>query len=367
MRVGINTWFLGQPTTGSGQYVRHLLDSLAVLAPRDEFVLCGPAPQELAHNQRAHRLNARGNAGKVWIEQVGVPLACWQENLSLIHYPYFAAPLAGPAPVVVTVHDLIPLMPGYRGSARVQAYTRLAIEGTRRAAIVLTDSEASRRDIVERLKLPPERVRVVYLGVEPRYQPEHDPATATRIRQKYGLRRDFLLYLGGMDPRKNVGALLRAYARVREQLSDSPELVIAGPRPEATDLPALARQLDLGTSVRFIGAVEEAEKPVLYGMAHLFVFPSLYEGFGLPPLEAMACGTPVVCSSASSLPEVVGDAALLVDPGDEDALVTAMCNAMEDRALAAALRAAGLARAAQFTWERTGRETLAVYREVIGQ
>jgi glycosyltransferase involved in cell wall biosynthesis len=270
-----------------------------------------------------------------------------------------------PAPVVVTVHDLIHLMPDYRGSAKVQAYTRLVSEATRRAAMVITDSEASRRDIVEKLRVPLERVRVVYLGVEPCYRPEHEAASAARLRQKYGLRRDLALYLGGLDPRKNVAALLRAYAWMREQLSDPPELVVAGPNPQATDLPALAESLGVAKAVRFIGRVEEEEKPVLYGIAHLFVFPSLYEGFGLPPLEAMACGAPVVCSNASSLPEVVGEAGLLVDADDERALGEAMCSVLEDRALAGRLRKAGPARAAQFTWERTARETLAAYREVV--
>ncbi|MCL4535051.1 MAG: glycosyltransferase family 4 protein [Bacteroidetes bacterium] len=365
--MGVNTWFLAQPTTGSGQYVRHILQAFAAQAPDEEFVLLGPASGPLGPNQRAHVLGARGDAGKVWLEQAGVPLAAWREKVQLIHYPYFAAPLVSPVPVVVTVHDLIPLMPDYRGPAKVRAYTRLAVEGTRRAVMVLTDSDASRRDIVERLGVLPERVRVVYLGVEACYRPEHDPALAAGVRRKYNLRRDFVLYLGGLDARKNVPALLRAFARARDQLCDPPELVIAGPRPEATDLPALAQRLELAASVRFLGAVEETEKPILYGVARLFVFPSFYEGFGLPPLEAMACGTPVVCSNASSLPEVIGDAGLLVDPADEDALAEAMCRALEDRALAARLRSAGPARAAQFTWERTGRETLAVYREVLGR
>ncbi len=366
MRIGVNTWFLRQPATGSGQYVRHLLDCLTPIAPQDTFILCGPVPEALEPNQLGHPLTARGRMGKVWLEQVGVPFAARQERADLVHYPYFAAPVVSPVPVAVTVHDLIPLMPDYCGSAKVQAYSRLVSEGTRRAAVVVTDSEASRRDIVERLRIPEDRVRVVYLGVEPCYRPAREPEVAARVRQKYGLRHDILLYLGGLDRRKNIPGLLRSYALVREQLSDPPDLVIAGGRPEYTDLPAQAEQMGLASFVRFLGPVEEAEKPVLYAIARLFVFPSRYEGFGLPPLEAMACGTPVVCSNASSLPEVVGDAALLVDPASEEDLAEAICLVLEHREMAERLAAAGPARAAQFTWERMARETLAVYREVAG-
>jgi glycosyltransferase involved in cell wall biosynthesis len=367
VRIGINTWFINQPTTGSGQYVRQLLWAFSLLSPEDLFLLCGPQPVALLPNQQGIPLFARGDVGKVWFEQVGAPLALRRSRVDVIHYPYFAAPLISQAPLVVTVHDLIPLMREYSGSAKVRAYTRLAETSVSRAEVVITDSIASKVDICQRMQIPEHRVRVVYLGVDSRYFAGRDAPSAAAVRQRYGLRRDFIFYLGGLDGRKNIGVLLRAYSLAREQLSDPPDLVIAGPHPENTQYPAVARHLGLETAVRFVGAVDEADKSTLYSLASLFVFPSLYEGFGLPPLEAMASGTPVVCSNASSLPEVVGDAGILVDPRNEIAIAEAMCEVIESDEVTTRLRSQGLARAAQFTWESTARQTLDIYREAAGR
>jgi alpha-1,3-rhamnosyl/mannosyltransferase len=191
--------------------------------------------------------------------------------------------------------------------------------------------------------------------------------TLEAVRRKYGLPEYFVLYLGSNKPHKNLGRLVEAWAQFRNSKFEIRSLVVAGHwdsrYPQAQQK---ATELGLGEAVRFLGDVSEADLPALYNLATVFAFPSLYEGFGLPPLEAMACGTPVVCANTSSLPEVVGDAALLFDPLDVPALAAALAQALSDADLRTALHARGLARARLFSWERTARETLAVYRQAVG-
>ncbi|MHB8619730.1 MAG: glycosyltransferase family 4 protein [Chloroflexota bacterium] len=342
MKVALNGLFLAQPYTGSGQYTRHLVEYLDETSTGDLELVVGRQP-------------VGSNLAKTRWEQLGWPVMAARSGASLMHSPYFALPLRRPVPAVVTIHDLIPMiLPAYRGSALVRVYTWLQALACRSAAAIIADSEATRRDVIRLLKVPPERVRVVYLGVEARFSPDRSGPRP--------IDRPYIFYLGGWDQRKNVAALIRAFARVSRQFPDL-TLAIAGhpgsggrlfpdPRPVAEPL---------GNRVRFLGRVTEEEKLALYRHAAAFVFPSLYEGFGLDPLEALACGCPVVCSNASSLPEVVGDAAALVNARDERELAQAMELVLRDPE---PWRQRGPIRAASFTWQRTAAETLAVYRQV---
>jgi len=308
------------------------------------------------------------NLAKLWFEQVIFPRVCQQDGVDVAHVPYFAPPLRPTTPIVVTIHDLIPLiLPAYRGPLLVRLYTHLVAAATRRADAIIADSEASKRDIVRLLGIPDERVQVIYLAVDRRFRPITDKAHLEDVRQKYCLPANYILYLGGFDQRKNLATLLKAFKRLTSDM----QLVIAGRLP-ARDTPffpdprRMVREFGLEGRVAFIGWVLEEEKPALYSMAKVFVFPSLYEGFGLPPLEAMACGTPVVASNVSSLPEVVGDAGLLVDPCDAAGLAEAMAALLDDEQLREGLGQKGLEQARRFSWEETARETLKVYRRVIG-
>ncbi len=363
-RVGINALFLDRPGTGSGQYTRHLLDSLAKVDPTNEYLLFSPDP--ISNTQYP-----LSNTAKLWFEQVAFPLACRRSDLDLAHVPYFASPLFPTAPTVVTVHDLIPLiLPAYRGSLLVRVYTRLVAAAARKADAIVTVSCASKRDIVRRLRVPPEQIHVTYEAAGEAFRPVGDEAQLAAIRQKYALPERYLLYLGGFDRRKNVSTLLRAFALlVRKQ--QRVRLVIAGKLPGRDscmfpDPRRLVRELGLEENVFFSGWVAEEDKPAVLSGAEAFVFPSLYEGFGLPPLEAMACGTPVIASDRSSLPEVVGEGGILLDPADVEALAEAMDMLLADDALRAELRQRALAQAAKFSWRRTALETLAVYRKVVG-
>jgi glycosyltransferase involved in cell wall biosynthesis len=380
MRVGINAFFLSQPATGSGQYTHHLLKALARAEPGNEVLPLAPHARlqavptchlpPSAFNLQPLTCIAQ-NLAKVWFEQVSFPRACRRRSVDVAHVPYFAPPRCPPVPTVVTIHDLIPmLLDAYRGSALVRAYTRLVATGARRARAIIADSECSKRDIVRLLGIPPQRVHVIYLAAEERLQPVEDEVRLGNVRRRYGLPERYVLYLGGLDQRKNVLTLIRAFARTREVLDDPHRLVIAGRLPEREsplfpDPRRVVAELGLGEAVRFVGWVAEEDKPALYSGAACFVYPSLYEGFGLPPLEAMACGAPVIASNASSLPEVVGDAGLLVAPQDVDALAEAMIAVLSDEELRASLRQKGAARAKRFSWEKTARETLGVYERLI--
>jgi glycosyltransferase involved in cell wall biosynthesis len=272
---------------------------------------------------------------------------------------------------VVTIHDLIPmLLPAYRGGPLVQLYTRLVLASARRAALVLTDSLASKQDIEDHLELPLERVRCVYLAPDDRFGPEPHPEDRA-IRQRYRLPTRYVLYLAGHDLRKNVASLVQAFSIVA-QADDDVTLIIGGRLPDRDD-PVLydprplVEELRLTDYVQFIGWVNEAHSPALYRGAACAVFPSTYEGFGLPVLEALACGTPLVTSNVSSLPELLGDAGFAIGPYDVDALAGAILACLVDESLAAELRRRGPKQAARFSWDQTARETLAAYQAVASR
>jgi glycosyltransferase involved in cell wall biosynthesis len=387
VRIGINAFYLGAVTTGSGQYIHHLVRRLTRLGDESEYILVkhtGWRMQNTSHSYSPFCIlhsvptpfdSISENLAKLWFEQVSFPRACRRQDVELAHVPYFASPLFPTTPTVVTVHDLIPmLLPAYRGSTLVRLYTRLVAAAARKADMVLTDSQASKRDIVRLLGIPAERVRVIYLAADDIYQPVRDEHRLAAVRRKYGLPESYLLYLGGFDRRKNVPTLLKAFAQLAKasRIGDwRVSLVIAGRLPERgadffPDPRPIAQELGIGKRVVFTGWVPEEDKPALYSGARALVFPSLYEGFGLPPLEALACGTPVIASNKGSLPEIVGEGGLLVEPDDVEGLAGAMEKLLADNDLQTDLRQKGLAHAAKFSWEKTARETMAVYQEVKG-
>jgi len=378
LKVALNAWFVDQPGTGSGQYVRHLLPAMADAAPDVEYLLIAPReqlgarmPEFKGEVRSAPAGLGRGNLGKVWFEQVTFPRLCRRWGADLAHVPYWGSPLRPSLPTVVTVHDLIPLLlPAYRGGPLVRLYTRLVAAAARRAAVVLTDSLASRRDIETHLGLPSQGVQCIYLAPAGRFDPQPLPEDEA-IRGRYGLPERYVLYLAGHDMRKNVARLVEAFATVVEA-DDDVTLVIGGRLPERDDRlffdpRPLVSALGLEEKVRFTGWVDEAHKPALYRGAACAVFPSRYEGFGLPVLEALACGTPLVTSDRSSLPELVGDAGFALDPDDVPGLAGAILACLVDEALVAELRRRGPEQAARFSWSRTAQATADAYRAALGR
>lgn len=281
----------------------------------------------------------------------------------LFHSPYYLMPYRPGAPTVLTHYDLIPLrFPAYvtrRARLIFRTAMRLALRAARRVVAI---SEASRRDLLAAFAVAPDRVTTTPLAPDPSFRPQSTVAISD-LRIRYALPARFVLYLGINKPHKNLVTLLHAYARLP---AAAPPLVIAGawddryPEPKQT-----AIRLDLTARVRFLGPVAEPDLPALYTAATAFVFPSRYEGFGLPVLEAMACGTPVACSNVSSLPEIAGDAALQFDPDDAGAIAQAIQRLVEEATLCADLQARGVAQAARFTWEHTAARTLSSYRGLL--
>lgn len=370
MRVALNGLFLAHPATGTGQYLRELVAAMRAHAPNDEFILIAPQSDATApapvlltptrlHNE---------NFSKLEFEQFAFLRAAQQHHFDLAHVPHFGPPLFPSLPTVVTIHDLIPLvLPAYRGSLQVQLYTNLAASGAQRARAVLADSEASARDIEKYLRIPRAKIHVVYLAAHPRFRADIPLAELERVRAKYKLPERFALYLGGFDARKNVARVVEAFASVE---TGDWRLVLAGRLPEKDsaffpDPRRIALENKVADRVVLPGFIDEADKPALYALARVFLYASQYEGFGLPPLEAMACGTPALCANTASLPEVVGAAGILLSPDDTRAWSDALRVVLDDDARWADMRALGLRQARQFSWERAARETLAVYRAVV--
>lgn len=356
--IVVNGWFWGQLETGSGQYLHALAQHLPEVAPDATYTLILPMarfaerPLDSLTLPNAWRVVRAGtpfdrageNLAKVWFEQVAFPRACRRERADIAFVPYWGSPGWRPCRTAVTVHDLIPLvLPAYRGGPAQRLYTRLVSWTARRADVVLTDSEASRLDIMQHLRVPENRVHAVLLAAGEQYRPVVDAVELERVRAKYQLPERFILYLGGFDVRKNVPMLVRAYARfLRDQdfgglrrppkSAALPILVIAGKLPAAdTDFTPDPRRVvaEEGISewVWFTGWIDEADKPALYSLARVVVFASLYEGFGLPVAEAAACATPVITSNRSSLPEI-DLAAILVDPEDVAALARGIAQSL---------------------------------------
>lgn len=377
MQLLISGSFWSQPSVGSGQYLHGLLAAMPQVAPEHRYVLLRPAatpagpplpPGVVGAALRTPFDRASANLAKLYFEQLALPAAARRlarvPEPTVLLVPYFAPPLRSHVPVVTTVGDIIPLLlPEYGGGPHVRAYMQLVRRAVRRSAQVLTFSACSRDDIVAHLRLPYPRVTPVLLAAGAQYGPGNPAAARAEVARRYGLTGPFIYYVGGLDARKNLPTLLRAFALLRAH-GVAATLAIAGralgrDQRLFPDLDALIANLELGAAVRRID-VPLADGPLLYQACTLFAFPSRYEGFGLPPLEAMACGAPVVVSDASSLPEVVGDAALRVPPDDVVAWAAALRRLLSDPALRADLRAQGLAQAARFSYQCVAQETLAV-------
>lgn len=383
--IAFNGWFWNQECTGSGQYLGQLLQALVDLSADFRFVVFVPAclvTSEEARRPdpdlvRVTRLRTpfdrwNRNLAKVWFEQVAVPRASQQSGADLLHIPYWATPARSAMPAVTTVHDVIPaVLPVYRKSIRVKAYTRFVSQTVRRSALVLADSLASAEDIRRVIGLPPEQLRVIYLGVDPQYRPVEQEEELRAVRERYRLPPRFVLYLGGFDQRKNVPRLIRAHNQMAGSAT-CPPLVIAGKLPsrDTTFFPdprKLVREHRLETRVQFIGEVAETDKPALYSLAACLVFPSLYEGFGLPVLEAMSCGTPVITSRTSSLGELAADGGILIDPLSESDIAQAMGQLVHDAATREQYVSRALARASLFSWANAARLTVGAYHDVLIQ
>jgi len=373
MRVGLVTYALDRPLSGLSRYAVELARALRARAVDLDTVLltaggAGPLAAE-GLPQVALPGCSRWPALFTW-GSVVVPWAARRAGVDLIHDPSGATPFlfgAGAMGTVVTVHDTFAWsVPGHSTQIDTWLYRYWLPRLLPRVDAVISVSQASKADIVRYVGVPERKVHVTYEGVSPACRPLPAHETAA-VAARLGWPDSYILFLGSVETRKNVRGLLRAYAHLRQMGETRPLLVAGIARGKVAPLEEMLQDLDLQRHVLLTGYVADEDLPALYSAADLFAFPSLYEGFGLPPLEAMACGAPVVCSNAGSLPEVVGDAALTVDPHDVEGLALAMRRVLQDAELAQELRRRGLQRARLFSWQKAARETVAVYEQVLSR
>lgn len=366
MNIGIDAHMLGHNETGNETYVLELVRALARIESHDTFLVyvenpaVVPAEVQSAPHMRVVPYVTRSGARRLLRE---LPQRAAQDNLDVLHISY-NAPLRLPAhcALVVTIHDIsFEHFPEFF-SLHLRTFLHASVPRSARAAeLVITDTASAKHDLVMTYRLAPDKISVTHYAAAPQYQRIRDEGAIEQIRMHYGTGARFILAVGNLQPRKNLERLIRAFAQAQPEHALPHKLVIVGQRLWQ-DAPILQAARGLGDKVILTGYVPAADLPLLYNAAEIFVYPSLYEGFGLPVLEAMACGTPVITSNVSSLPEIAGDAAHLVDPYNVSEIAAALVRVSQDEAYRAELSGRGLAQARLYSWERTAQQTLAVYR-----
>ena len=374
MRLGLDARALASPVrSGVEHYVINLTRALAALPEAPDIIayvdrpITDPALSDLS-SERLKIAVLRARRG--WL-RAALPWRLWRDHADLVHLPSTILPPILPCPAVVTVHDLAwARFPETYDAADLRMQTRVVPRSLRRAAHIIAVSQSTARDLTETLDVPADKITAIPLGVSPSFSPDGPALSPDAFPGAEHLAGGYILHLatGGPHPRKNVAGLLEAYARLRAD-HPAPPLVVAGDVSSKRGRVLLdaAAHLGLAEDVIFPGQVSEAVLPALYRSAIILAYPSLYEGFGLPILEAMASGLPVITSNRSSMPEAAGDAAVLVDPESLEDLTATLARALTDDALRRDLAQRGLARSREFTWDRTARETIAVYQRIGGR
>ncbi len=379
LKIGLNALVMfaggGIRNAGVSRYTRNLTGALIESKTKDnDFVVftnssVRHSPYESADNARFVRTNlptSRTSTRILW-EQFALPFHTSFRQLDVVHSFLNVSPLLSAAAQVVTIHDLSYLTTPWAHPMRRRIFLRIMSQ--RSAAVagsVVADSLATKADIARIFRIPDEKIWVIYPGVEPDMRPVRSEAEIKRFRASKGLPDRFILYLGTLEPRKNVHNLVRAFGRLRRTRAYDGDLVIAGAKGWGFQaVESAIEEQNLSSEVHMVGYVRREEQPLWYNSAQVFAYPSAYEGFGIPALEAMACGTPVVTSSTSSLPEVVGDAGVMVEPGSVDALADALAELVNSASRRDELRERGTARAARFSWEIAANRCLEAYEYAL--
>jgi glycosyltransferase involved in cell wall biosynthesis len=376
MRIGLDGIPLATPLTGIGHYTLELALALAHLSPSDEFELISTLPlsEATARQLQQHNLanlqtiRTRFEALRAYWWTLGLPLHIWRRGYTLYHGTNYDVPLWNRCPTVVTIHDLSLLLHPSTHEKRLvnRARRRLPVVA-RNARMIITPSESVRGEVCEQLSVRPEKVRVVPEAARSNFRQlprEQTIATKTRL----GVEDEFVLFVGTIEPRKNLLTLVRAFEELLRTTALRPQLVIVGREGWLNDeLFSYIKNSEFRRRVLLTGYVSEEDLVALYSSCRVSIYPSLYEGFGLPTLEAMACGAPVITSRIESIMEAVGDAARLIPPTETSALTRSMVELLENEDERQRLSTAGLERARQFSWEKTARATMEVYREALEQ
>jgi glycosyltransferase involved in cell wall biosynthesis len=371
MRIGIDATALPPQPVGAGNYIIHLVRALVALDSGDEFVI-------FAQQGGASLINIPDGNGVEWIilpdrnpgirliwEQISFPKLVQRSGVDLLHSLHYTRPVWLPCKSVVTYHDMTFFLYPHLHARSKRVFFPMAIRASaRQADALIAVSESTRQDAIRILGIPPQKITTAQLGVDPSFTPISDIEQKRRIAEKYHLPKKFILYVGLVEPRKNLPKLISAYKKSVDNGIEHKLVVVGRYGWMYEEVFRQIEALNLKDNVFLAGYISQEDLPMVYNLASLFVYPTLYEGFGLPSLEAMACGLPVISTNVSSLPEIIGDAGVLVPPDDVDSLYQAIQKVLKDEKLSEDLIQKGLEQAAKFTWERTARSTLQVYRQV---
>lgn len=348
---------LGQPT-GFGFYVSNLVENLKKTDAENEYVLAKPDSEtDFSTPQRF-----------IW-DQLTFPKIAKRQSADLIHQPCFSAPLMFGGPVVVTIHDIISILfPQNIPFASRMFYSKWMPFSYAKARKIISISESTKRDIVRVLKISPDKITVIHNGFDAKLQQKLSSEKIGQVKKKYNLPQDYLLHIGTLEPRKNLDFLIDVFFEaIKDKKNSNLSLVITGKKGWYYEgLFEKVAKLKLQDRVIFTGYIDEGDKGALYQGARIFTFPSLYEGFGLPPLEAMASGTPVISSNTSSMPEVIGEAGILISPKQKSAWVEAIGRVNCDDKLYSEMKKKNEQQISKFDWARTAKETIDVYEQAVG-
>ncbi len=385
MRIGIDATPLPPNPVGAGNYIIQLVRALLTLGSEHQFVIfvqhsgyhylkkADDTPAQVDSAPKSRPVPApewvitsdKPPALRLLWEQTVLPALASRYRLDLLHSLHYTRPVFLPCASVVTFHDMtFFLFPQLHTLPKRLFFPVMMHLSARHAAALLANSENTRRDAMRVLKIPSQRISVTPLGIDAAFRPIDDQALLEECRQRYRLPQRFILYVGTLEPRKNLPLLLNAYARLSQHGEDIPLVITGRPGWMYEDIFSQIKTLGIQERVQFTGYIPAQDLPIVYNLAQVFVYPSLYEGFGFPPLEAMACGTPTITTAVSAMLELVGDGALLVPAHDEAALSETMLKVLDDPKLQQELSARGCRQAAKFTWNQTAQATLRVYQQV---
>ena len=364
MRIGIDARLVYYSQAGIGQYILHLVNGLSQVDRDNEYVLLQSRKDDTTIlKQPNFRRISLWTPSHHRLERYSLNVELMRLGLDVLHSPDFIPPHRPSCRSVITVHDLAFLLyPHFltKESARYYGHIDQAVRWTDH---IIAVSESTKRDTMQHLGVPEDKITVVYEAANPLFRPVDKDGAREQVRNRHGVEGPFILFVSTIEPRKNVPTLLRAVWQLLECYKEDVRLVLAGGKGWLfQDAFAMVEELKLDSRVHFVGRVSSEDLLHLYNAAEMLAHPAFYEGFGLPPLEAMACGLPVVVANVASLPEVVGDAGLLIDPHDADELTVAMWRLLNDNDLREEMQTKGLRQAERFSWERAARETLEIYQ-----
>lgn len=370
MRIGIDgRELLRNQITGIGRFLSNFLKYAPEIKPDWEFILFmnqhnAGADVPICPNLKQMVIPENWT---FWWDQVKLPKYLRKEKIDIFFSPYYKAPIFSPCPTVITIHDIAPFVKCRATFSRLHyGHKRFALRiwsrfFARRATKNITVSNYSKKDIMNIFEISEEKIAVVYEGVREEFKPK-EKEDVEKVKERYGIRGKYIFYIGNFEPHKNVEGILRAYSKINYELQKNCKLVIGGKKDgNFKKIKRLCLNLKIKKNAIFPGFIEDADLPALYSGAEIFLFPSFYEGFGLPPLEAMACGTPVISSNRTSLPEILGDAPILINPQNPDEIAKAIENILTNENLQKELKKKGIKRAAQFSLEDMSKKILDIF------